>query len=84
MGGSTGMRMRHTCHWPGCTKEVPPKRLMCRSHWKTLPSAIRSAVWDAYRPGQEIDKDPSREYVAAARAAQEWALDREQKLRART
>jgi hypothetical protein len=75
--------MRHACHWPGCAKEIPPRRLMCRSHWKTLPPAIRSAVWNAYRPGQEIDRDPSREYVTAARAAQEWALDREQKLRAR-
>jgi hypothetical protein len=72
---------RHNCHWPGCSKAIPPKLLMCPRHWKTLPP-IRSAVWNAYRPGQEIDKDPSREYVAAARAAQEWARERELKARA--
>jgi hypothetical protein len=73
--GSTGMR--HACHWPECEKKVPPKLLMCARHWKTLPQSIRSAIWATYRDGQEIDKNPSREYVAAARAAQEWARERE-------
>ncbi|HSR77591.1 MAG TPA: HIRAN domain-containing protein [Xanthobacteraceae bacterium] len=66
--------MQHACHWPGCEVETPPSLFMCRPHWHALPRALRRAVWDAYRKGQERDKDPSREYVAAARAALDWAL----------
>jgi hypothetical protein len=75
--------MTHSCHWPGCGKSVPPKLLMCARHWAMLPMTIRSRVWATYRPGQEVDKNPSREYIVAARAAQEWALDHEHKRRSR-
>jgi hypothetical protein len=68
---------RHACHWPSCRNEVPPKLLMCAAHWRRLPQPLRSRIWDTYRPGQEIDKNPSPAYVAAARAAQDWALDHE-------
>ena len=44
----------------------------CRKHWFALPPKIRSAIWRVYRPGQEIDKEPSLEYLAAATRAQEW------------
>jgi hypothetical protein len=30
---------------------------------------MRDAIWDAYVPGQEIRKDPTPAYLAAARAA---------------
>jgi hypothetical protein len=67
--------MRHTCHWPNCREEVPPQLLMCLRHWQLLPQPIRTAVWAAYRPGQEVDKEPSRVYVAAVRVALDWAHD---------
>jgi len=62
----------HECHWPGCTTQVPPAMWGCRTHWFMLPPDIRNRIWNAYRPGQEITMTPSAEYVAAARAAQEW------------
>src|SRR5712691_8301184 len=59
----------HTCHATGCKVAVPPRQLMCLPHWRMVPEAARRAIWAAYRPGQEIRKDPSLEYLAAARAA---------------
>lgn len=67
----------HTCHWPGCQREVRPAFWGCRAHWFALPSHLRSRIWDAYRPGQEIDKRPSEAYLAAAREVQEWIATRE-------
>jgi hypothetical protein len=61
--------MAHTCHAPGCTVEVPPKLFMCSVHWFMLPKPMRDRIWTTYRPGQEIDKKPSKEYVEAARVA---------------
>lgn len=66
--------MAHHCHWPGCRREVPPKLWGCKPHWMRLPQEIRDRIWATYRPGQEITKTPSREYVAAAQAAREWIL----------
>lgn len=60
---------RHVCHAYGCTTPVPPKMLMCPPHWRMVPQALKNAVWRYYRPGQEIDKKPSRQYLAAASAA---------------
>jgi hypothetical protein len=48
---------------------------MCKAHWFALPRSIRREVWRTYRKGQEVDKAPSREYLAAARAALDWARD---------
>lgn len=62
----------HACHWPGCTRQVPPALWGCRQHWFTLPTYIRDRIWKAYRPGQEIDGAPSQAYVDAARAAEKW------------
>lgn len=44
----------------------------CRTHWFKLPAALRAKVWRAYRPGQEISKTPSRDYVEVAREVQAW------------
>ncbi|MDR6887834.1 MULTISPECIES: zinc-finger-containing protein [Variovorax] len=63
---------RHTCHWPGCSRAVPPAMWGCSPHWFTLPKALRDDIWRTYRPGQEITKTPSEAYVAAARAVQQW------------
>lgn len=65
---------KHTCHWPGCTSDVPPKRWGCQGHWYALPAELRARIWAAYVPGQEITKTPSREYLAVAREAEQYAL----------
>lgn len=71
--GASGMT--HRCHWPDCAAEVPPALFMCRPHWVSLPKPMRQEIWRTYRRGQEISKTPSAEYLAAARAALDWARD---------
>ena len=70
------MIFRHHCHWPGCSVAVPPRMFMCRPHWFRLPVLMRHQIWKTYRPGQEIDNDPSPEYLAAAREALDWGAAR--------
>ena len=64
--------MTHQCHWPGCRTEVPPKLWGCKRHWLMLPKPLRNRIWATYRRGQEDSEDPSKEYVDAAAAAQDW------------
>jgi hypothetical protein len=59
----------HLCHAEGCTLAVPPRLLMCRRHWRMVPSSLQNDVWRQYRPGQETDKRPSLAYQRAAEAA---------------
>ena len=63
---------KHTCHWPGCENEVPPAMWGCRTHWFKLPKRLRDRIWATYRPGQEITKTPSAEYLAVAHEVQDW------------
>ncbi len=44
----------------------------CVPHWFVLPKALRDELWASYRPGQEVGKRPTPEYMAAARAIQDW------------
>lgn len=58
----------HTCHATGCEAAVPPSMFM------PPPLVARAqghaaAIWAARRPGQEITKDQSLAYLAAAGAA---------------
>ena len=69
----------HTCHAKGCTVEVPPKLLMCLRHWRMVPKEIQSAVWRHYRPGQEIDKKPTAEYLTVMKLAIDAVAAREGK-----
>jgi len=69
--------MTHRCHWPGCTKAVPPRMWGCSPHWFSLPKHLRDLIWATYRPGQEIDKRPSPAYIDAATKVQEWIRNRE-------
>lgn len=62
----------HTCHWPGCPKQVPPAMWGCSAHWFALPKLLRNKVWLAYRPGQEKDLRPSTEYLRVAEEVQAW------------
>ena len=64
--------MKHSCHWPGCGKSVPPALWGCKPHWFALPKHLRDRIWSTYRPGQEISKTPSRDYIDAAREVQAW------------
>lgn len=61
------MTNRHDCHHPHCTEPVPPKMLACKTHWFQLPLNLRRRIWIHYRPGQEIDKNPSEGYIAVMR-----------------
>lgn len=63
---------RHTCHWPGCERAVPPAMWGCKEHWFKLPKPLRDQVWKEYRPGQEITKTPSARYLIVARLVQGW------------
>lgn len=69
---AAGQTRAHGCHWPGCEAQVPPALWGCKKHWFKLPRSIRDGIWRTYRPGQEDDLRPSREYVEAAEAAQRW------------
>ncbi len=70
--------MAHLCHAEGCQKAVPPKMFMCKPHWFSLPKRLRDAIWATYRPGQEVTKDPSPEYLEVAHEAIRWLADRRQ------
>lgn len=61
--------MVHTCHALGCRVAVPPRMLMCLTHWRMVPQALQRQVWATYRRGQEQDKQPSSAYLAAVKAA---------------
>jgi hypothetical protein len=43
--------------------------LMCSHHWRKVPDDIKDDIWKHYRRGQEIDKKPSIDYLAAALSA---------------
>ena len=76
--------MGHTCHWPGCNLEVPPKLWGCKPHWFRLPKRLRDKVWASYRPGQEIDKRPSMEYLGVVQEVECWILTNQSSKRKET
>lgn len=62
----------HTCHWPGCDRQVPPATWGCKPHWFRLPYGLRTLIWATYEPGQEVTMTPSDDYLDAASEVQEW------------
>lgn len=62
----------HTCHWPGCTTQVPPAMWGCKPHWFALPTELRNKVWAAYEPGQEETMTPSPRYLEVVREVEAW------------
>lgn len=50
---------------------------MCRHHWTLVPADLRRLIWRHYRRGQEIDKNPSMEYLEVAKKAQAAVQKRE-------
>lgn len=62
----------HTCHWPGCGKQVPPAMWGCKTHWFKLPKNLRDKIWMTYVPGQEVSMTPSEDYLNAADEVDTW------------
>lgn len=58
--------MNHHCHAVDCVVEVPPSMHMCLAHWRMVPKVVQELIWKHYRRGQEIDKNPSVDYIATA------------------
>jgi len=69
---SQGQTRNHTCHWPGCNKQVPPALWGCKEHWFALPQRLRIKVWAAYRIGQEVKMNPSVHYIAVIKEVEQW------------
>lgn len=69
---SQGQTRNHTCHWPGCTRQVPPALWGCYSCWRKLPKHLRDEIWRTFEPGQEVDLSPSDEYLEVADKIQRW------------
>ena len=65
---------KRPCSWPGCDKLVDRRMWGCTSHWFKLPTAIRKRIWETFRPGQELDGNPSVEYLDAFRNAHTWIV----------
>ena len=47
----------------------------CNRHWFMLPRELRAKIWATYVPGQEVTKQPSAEYLSAAREVRAWIAD---------
>lgn len=37
--------------------------LMCLKHWRMVPTKDQRLVWRLYKPRQEINRNPSMEYL---------------------
>ena len=61
----------HHCHAFRCTQRVHPKMLMCAKHWRMVNITLQRLIWRTYRPGQEVDKKPSFDYLRV-QAACRW------------
>lgn len=70
-------RYVHTCHATNCNQRVPPKMFMCLHHWRMIPPVMQKRIWAAYRPGQEVDKRPSEEYLKVTAEAIRFVRERE-------
>lgn len=64
----------HTCHWNGCSQQVPPAMWGCKKHWFMLPTSIRNKIWGTYKINQENTGAVSNAYLEAAKEAQDWIM----------
>ncbi len=71
----------HVCHARGCTTEIEPRLFMCSDHWQQVPPALRESINSTYRLGQEVDKQPSSQYLAFAAAAIDAVAHKESRQR---
>ena len=72
--------MSHHCHAVGCERRCPPAMFMCGPHWRKVPKENQREVWRTYRPGQEIDKRPTSEYMQVTNEARRIVAEKEGKL----
>lgn len=47
--------LKHRCAAQGCTREVPVRMLMCRTHWFRVPLHLRNRIWAGYHRGMDAD-----------------------------
>lgn len=59
--------MVHECHADNCDDPISPRLLMCKKHWRLVPEKFKHRVHKHYRGGQEVDKNPTENYLKAAR-----------------
>jgi hypothetical protein len=69
--------MKRRCSANGCQAMVAPSLLMCGQHWRMVPYAIQTRVWQHYRKGQEETLQLSVEYLRAAADAVEAVATKE-------
>lgn len=56
----------HFCNALHCQYKINHELLMCGKHWRMVPKRIQLAIWNAYRPGQYADQNPSKAWLQAA------------------
>jgi hypothetical protein len=61
--------MTHKCPGPGCEAEVDSSMLLCPRCWRLVPTAVRRAVWIAWRRGAGAGTPAHRGAVRLAIAA---------------
>lgn len=67
----------HHCHAYKCQTRTQPKKFMCALHWSILSKALQDRLVAEYRPGQEIDKRPSTNYMLVAHECIRYICKRE-------
>lgn len=74
----TAMAEARTCPVDGCNAPIEAGKLLCRTHWFSLPRAMRAEVLDTWRAFRRRDGDPEerRGSLAQYRAAVAAALAR--------
>lgn len=63
------------CRVLTCDEPISPDLLMCGTHWRSLPAALRHAIWRHYRPNTTTP-----EYARLVRRALD-CIDEEKKRR---
>lgn len=71
---------KHTCHAQSCSAEIVPELLMCLHHWRLVPKKMQQRILAAYREGQCDDKQPSAEWLEAAKEAIDAVFEKETKM----
>lgn len=54
--------------------------LMCLRHWRMVPKVLQNAIWEHYRPGQEVDKRPTEEYMIVQKCTVLYVAIKEKKV----
>lgn len=74
----------HPCRAQDCPAELPTEVFMCPQHWSKVPAALRDSLKQTMQSGQEIDDNPSAEFLTFAKAAIAEVAHKEARQRCRT